>query len=66
MKVTTNTLFQSLATIVQMANQYSGAVPDKYKMLVAGGVGILQGIISIWSHFRNPDGTPAVLPYQPK
>ena len=63
MKISSNVIFQIVGTALQVLNYASGMIPAKYQWLVAGVVGILQGISGIVSHYSNPDGTPAALPY---
>ena len=64
MTVYLNLLFQLFATILQYQNQVTSFVPEGWRPVVAGLLGILQGIIAIWAHFRNPNGTPATEPYK--
>ena len=63
MKLSWNVIAQGLGTFLQIANQFGGFVPDKYKWLAAGIIGIGQGLMGIVSHFSNPDGTAAARPY---
>jgi hypothetical protein len=63
MKLSTSLVFQALAIVAHGINQISGLVPPKYQWLVAGAIGILQGINVIGAHFYNPDGTPATQAY---
>jgi hypothetical protein len=73
MKITLNlsTLYQALvwlAGICGLAVAH-GLVPDRYRMYVVIPGAVLAGVTSLKLHreagSRNPDGTPAVLPYAP-
>ena len=61
-----NKFIQTSVTITQVVNITAPIVPDKYKPVAAGVLGILQGITAIVAHNYNPDGTPAKVAYQPK
>ncbi len=63
MKISTNFGVQILGIILQLVNSYGAMVPAKYQFWVTGIVGIAQGISAIVSHYSNPDGTKAALPY---
>ena len=58
-----NVIGQSVAMLLQVANQFSGAVPPKWQPGVALGVGILQAVGAFVAHFSNPDGTSARAPW---
>jgi hypothetical protein len=63
MKLRVNVIVQVLGFILQAYNQYGGMIPEKWKPVVMGIVGIIQGVVAIMSHFSNPDGTNATTPY---
>lgn len=63
MKFSFNLIVQAGALLVQAGNQLAGIVPVKYQVPVALTVGIIQSVVALLAHFRNPDGTPAQAPY---
>lgn len=65
MKLSTNVIAQLLATAVQVLNQVTPAVPDKYKYLAAAALGFLQLVIGVIAHNSNPDGTSSLTAYVP-
>lgn len=66
MKLSFNMIFQVLALVIQMGNQYSGIVPPKYQPVAALVVGIAQAAVAWRAHYFNPDGTPASVGYLKK
>jgi len=60
MKLTTSTFLQVLALVVQGLNLTLPVVPQKYKVYVMTGIGILQLVLHNMAGNSNPDGTPAV------
>lgn len=65
-KLSANILIQILALVAQLLNALSPQVPDNKKPYLAMVLMFVQGVSAILGHFRNPDGTPAEIPYQPK
>ena len=65
MNVFLNAIVQILGVIVLYGNQALTIVPEKYKGLVTGIVGVAMGVTAILAHFHNPDGTTAEKPYDP-
>lgn len=63
MKLKVNVLLSGLASLGQILNTYGGIIPPKYQTLVAGVLGGTTMIVAAVAHYRNPDGTPAVVPY---
>ncbi len=66
MNVVANVLLQFLGILIQVGNQASGFVPEKYKGLVSGVVAAAMGVVAILAHFKNPDGTSAATEYKPE
>ena len=66
MKFSTHLISQILLMTLQGANQVIDIVPAKYKPVVVLVLGVIQAVYALVSHFSNPDGTPAALPYVKK
>lgn len=64
MKFSFNAVVQVLGTVAQGANSFGGFVPARYQVPFALGVGALQAVTALLSHFANPDGTPAAVAYK--
>ena len=64
MKLSVNMVIQILGIIFQAINAMSDFFPDK--ALVASIAALIQAVIGVLSHFKNPDGTPATVAYVPK
>lgn len=64
MTITWNMVFQGIATAAQYGNQVMDIAPPKWKPGVALAIGLLQTVVAWRSHYSNPDGTPASVPYQ--
>jgi hypothetical protein len=61
MKFSWHTVGQVLLTLLQILNFESGVVPPKYMPFVTAGLSIIQGLLALYNHFFNPDGTPAAV-----
>ena len=59
-----NSILQTALVVLQAANAYSAPFP-KAQVFVALGLGIVQASTAFLSHYTNPNGTPAALPYVP-
>ena len=46
----THGIIQVLGLIVQYGNAATSVVPDKYKPLVAAGIGLIQTIVALANH----------------
>jgi hypothetical protein len=66
MKFSTNALIQILGTVGHFVNLASPVVSPSGQKWVAVGLGAIQGIAGLLSHFSNPDGTSAQTAYVPK
>jgi hypothetical protein len=65
MKLSWNVVIQIIGTIVQALNAVGGLLPVKNQVLIASVVGVLQALTALFSHFSNPDGSPAEVAYKP-
>ena len=65
MKLSWNVVVQIIVTLMQAYNQVSDLLPEKWKPGAAVIMGAIQGIVAMISHFSNPDGSSAKLPYEP-
>lgn len=63
MKFSVNILIQILATIAQALNQIGDLFPPDHRMTVTLIIGVIQAVVALMAHFKNPDGTSAKLPY---
>lgn len=63
MKLSGNFFGQVLLIILHMGNVLANFVPAADKFYIAAGLGLVQLIISVLAHFRNPDGSSATAPY---
>jgi len=59
MTFTVHIVFQAIAMVIQLGNFAVGVVPEKYKWIVTGVVGMAQAGMAFKAHWVNPDGTPA-------
>lgn len=59
-----NVVFQTVASVTQLANLYSPFLPPKIQGTVTGILTLAQGTVGVIAHQYNPDGTPAALPYK--
>ena len=60
LKISTSTILQLLAMLIQIANVFAGtATSPNTKVALAAVVGIAQVGINTISHLSNPDGTDA-------
>ena len=64
MKFTMNAFIQSLGLVLQGLAFISPALTGKGKFAAAVAISAAQGVVSVASHFSNPDGTPAETPYK--
>lgn len=64
MKMSFNTVLQALAWAGQGANIALDVLPGKGKFYAALALGGIQALSGLLAQFYNPDGTPAVLPWQ--
>lgn len=62
----THWIGQTLAMVLQALNLASGVVPAKYQPFIAFGIGIVQAGMGLYSHYYNPDGTPASVAFVAK
>ena len=63
MKLSYNVVIQTLAMIVQGANQVSSILGDGAQFWIASGVGAIQLVIGILAHLSNPDGKTVTMAY---
>ena len=63
MKLSTNLIFQGIATAAQYGNQALAILPPKGQLVAALIIGLLQAAAAWRSHYYNPDGTPAKVAY---
>ncbi len=63
MRLSFNVIVQLLMTAGQAGNAILDFVPPAKKPIVAAGLGAIQAVTAFLSHFSNPDGTSAKLPY---
>lgn len=61
-----NKVLQAIGLAAQVTNALIDVVPMKWKPIVAGAVGIMQGAIALQAQQVNPDGTPAEVAYNKK
>jgi hypothetical protein len=66
MNFTTHSLIQTFGTMFQFINVAAPFVPPSGQKWVALGLGAVQGVCGLVSHFSNPDGTPSNVAYVPK
>jgi hypothetical protein len=62
-KFSWNMIFQGVAMAAQLMNQVGGILPAEWKEGAVLVIGAAQAVVAAIAHFRNPDGTPAALPY---
>jgi hypothetical protein len=65
MKFSFNVIVQGLATAAQVFNAVSPLIDPDQRAKIAGIIAAAQAVTAAIAHFRNPDGTPAVMPYRP-
>ncbi len=41
------------------------AIPEQYRIWIAIGLGLAQGIVAYTQHRHNTDGTPQAVPFKP-
>ena len=58
-----NVFSQIILGAGQVANLVMPALSGKNQALVAGGIAAVQLAVSAVAHSKNPDGTPAKVPY---
>jgi hypothetical protein len=63
MKFSVNMIIQILATIAQAMNQISDLFGPGNREAIVLVVGIIQAVVALMAHYKNPDGTPASTPY---
>ena len=63
--ISINTICQVLLMAVQIYNQSLPLIPPKYQPYGVCAVGIIQAVLALLAHYRNPDGTPAAVAYLP-
>lgn len=66
MKFRWNAVIQTIGTIGQAVNVISPMLPGDAQLSVAVTLAAVQGVTAMIAHFRNPNGTPATLPYIPR
>ena len=66
MKLSVNSIIQTLMLAMQGLNQASDVLPPKAKFWAMIGISALQGVVGVMAHFVNPDGTSAKVAYIPK
>lgn len=66
MKLSVNTIIQLAALVAQAAAQASDVLPGRGKLWASVTVTAAQAVVAVLAHFRNPDGSPATLPYRPQ
>ena len=66
MKFSSNMIFQILMLVIQGYNQIEGTLSPENKQVAALFIGVLQAIVALWAHYRNPDGTPVTTAYVAK
>jgi len=63
MRFSFNMIFQILALIIQGYNQIEDILSPENKEIAALVIGVLQAIVALWAHYKNPDGTPVTTAY---
>jgi hypothetical protein len=66
MKVSVNAVIQALGSALVVTQMVTGFIPPKYAAWGAAAVTTIQSLTAILAHFRNPDGTPARVAYEPE
>jgi hypothetical protein len=60
----TNTTLQAGAIAAQFYAVNLEGLSAREQVYVRLGIALFQAIVSILAHYRNPDGTPARVPYE--
>ena len=63
MKLSVNSIIQTLMLAMQGLNQASDVLPPKAKFWAMLAISAMQGVVGIMAHFVNPDGTSAKVAY---
>lgn len=66
MKFSLNVVIQILMLILQGYNQISDMLDPETRQVATLIMGIIQAVVALLAHYRNPDGTPAKAAYIPK
>lgn len=65
MRLSVNVIVQLLATLGHGVAQMSDLLPsERQKLYASATLAAIQGLVAVLAHFRNPDGTPARVPYE--
>ena len=64
-KTTYTNKLQAIAAVLQAYAAVPGAVPSKFEVYIHAALGAFQYALHTLQAGRNPDGTPAQLPYTP-
>lgn len=62
LKFSWNAFIQTFAIVAQTANAVAPIMGPDAQAGVALSIGAVQGVVAMVAHFRNPNGTRAVLP----
>jgi hypothetical protein len=57
--LTLGTAMQLLLFVIQILNQASSIVPQKWQFWVLTLIGVVQIAVAVMQHLSNPDGTKA-------
>ena len=63
MKLSVNSIIQTLMLAMQGLNQASDVLPPKAKFWAMLAMSAMQGVVGVMAHFVNPDGTSAKVAY---
>ena len=63
MKLSLNVIIQLLMVILQVYNQIGEMLPDEWKHIATFVMTLIQAIVALLAHYKNPDGTPVTLAY---
>ena len=66
MKLSANTIIQTLMLAMQGLNQASDVLPPRGKFWAMIAMSGIQGVVGVMAHFVNPDGTSSKVAYLPK
>lgn len=63
MKLSWNIVLQVLALILQVYNQIGELIPEEGKPIAMFVIAVIQAVIGLVAHYKNPDGTPVTTAY---
>lgn len=59
MKLSVNAAIQVLALVGQAVTSVQDSLPEDYKHWGMIAISVVQGLVGVLAHFRNPDGSNA-------